>query len=178
MDAGGYGVHKLVELAVFQATAASNVRPAAHMGPGSTMVRTTVGESSAAWQEARGAGYGEVGPHGLLLFAVDEYAMLSQVAERLLRECIVIQEDRLDVEGRFSTWSCRAFSLLVILETAPVHHASAQTSERDQCDARFTILRPRPFIRDFRCRAEHLVRIDEHEFVLKNLICDYYVECY
>ena len=66
----------------------------------------------------------------------------------------------------------------VDMGTTPIHPTSAQTSERDQCDARFTILRPRPFIRDFRCRAEHLVRIDEHEFVLKNLICDYYVECY
>jgi hypothetical protein len=110
MDAGGYGVHTLVELTVFRATAVSNVRPAARMGPGGTMVRTPVGESLAARQEARRAGYGEVGPHRLLVFAVDEYGMLSRDAERLLRECIVTREDRLDVEGRLSTWSCRTFS--------------------------------------------------------------------
>ena len=89
MDAGGYRVHTLVELTVFRATAASNVRPVARMGPGGTMVRTPVGESLAARQEARRAGYGEVGPHRLLVFAVNEYGMLSRDAERLLRECIL-----------------------------------------------------------------------------------------
>jgi hypothetical protein len=97
MDAGGYGVHTLVGFTIFRVTAASNVRPAARMGPGGTMVRTPVGESLAARQEARRAGYGVVGPHRLLVFAVDEYGILLRDAERLRRECIVTREDRLDV---------------------------------------------------------------------------------
>jgi hypothetical protein len=52
----------------------------------------------------------EVELHRLLVFAVDEYGMLSRDAEKLLRECIVAQEDRLDVEGRLFTWFCRTFS--------------------------------------------------------------------
>jgi hypothetical protein len=84
MDVGGYGVHTLVELTVCRATAASNVRPAARMGLGGTMVRTPADESLAARQEARRAGYGEVGPRRLLVFAVGEYNMLSRDAEKLL----------------------------------------------------------------------------------------------
>jgi hypothetical protein len=74
------------------------------------MVLTPIGESLEARQEARRAGYGDVGPYRLLVFAVDKYGMLSRESEKLLRECIVTREDRLDMEGRLSTWSCGTFS--------------------------------------------------------------------
>eukprot|EP00959_Pyramimonas_sp_CCMP1952_P288233 6027139-Pyramimonas_sp.AAC.2 len=35
---------------------------------------------------------------------------MSPDARALLRECAAVREDRLDVEGRLSTWSCRTFS--------------------------------------------------------------------
>ena len=36
--------------------------------------------------------------------------MLSADARLLLRQCVVAREDRLDLEGRLATWSCRSFS--------------------------------------------------------------------
>eukprot|EP00976_Prorocentrum_cordatum_P008845 176265-Prorocentrum_minimum.AAC.2 len=33
-------------------------------------------------------------------------------ARTLLQECAAVREDRLDVEGRLSTWSCCTFSSL------------------------------------------------------------------
>jgi hypothetical protein len=60
----------------------------------------------AARQETRRAGYGDLGQHRLLLvFAVDGYGMMSRDAQTLLHECIAVREDRLDVEGRHSTWA-------------------------------------------------------------------------
>ena len=55
-------------------------------------------------------GYGNVAPHRLVVFAIDEYGMLSPDARWLLQQCVTMREDRLDVEGRLSTWSCRTFS--------------------------------------------------------------------
>jgi hypothetical protein len=109
-DTGGFGVHTLIELTVFRGSAAANVRPAARSGRGGQVVRAPVGEALAARQERRRAEYGDVGQHRLLVFALDEYGALSPDAERLMRECIVAREDRLDLEGNLSTWSCRTFS--------------------------------------------------------------------
>jgi hypothetical protein len=58
----------------------------------------------------RRAGYGDLGQHRLLVFAVDEYGMMSRDAQTLLCECIAVREDRLDVEGRHSMWACKTFS--------------------------------------------------------------------
>ena len=80
------------------------------MGPGGRLVYGTIGAALAARQETRRTGYGDLGQHRLLVFAVDEYGMMSRDAQTLLRECITIKEDRLDVEGRHSTWACRTFS--------------------------------------------------------------------
>ena len=110
LDAGGFGVHTLVELTVFRATAAANVRSSTRMGPGGRLMHGTIGAGLAARQETRRVGYGDLGQHRLLVFAVDEYGMMSRDAQTLLRECITIREDRLDVEGRHSTWACRTFS--------------------------------------------------------------------
>jgi hypothetical protein len=110
LDAGGFGVHTLVELTVFRATAAANVRSSTRMGPGGRLVHGTIGAALAARQETRRAGYGDLGQHRLLVFALDEYGMMSRDALTLLRECITVREDRLDVEGRHSTWACRTFS--------------------------------------------------------------------
>ena len=109
-DTGGFGVHTLVEFTVFRATAASNVRPAARPGRDGAVVRAPVGEGLAIRQEARRAQYGDVSPHRLLVFGLDEYGMLSADARLLLRQCVVAREDRLDLEGRLATWSCRSFS--------------------------------------------------------------------
>jgi hypothetical protein len=48
--------------------------------------------------------------HRLLVFVVDEYGMMSRDAQTLLRECIAVREDRLNMEGRHSMWACRTFS--------------------------------------------------------------------
>jgi hypothetical protein len=80
------------------------------MGPGGWLVHGTIGAALAARQETRRAGYGDLGQHRLLVFAVDEYGMMSRDAHTLVRGCITVQEDRLDVEGRHSTWACRTFS--------------------------------------------------------------------
>jgi hypothetical protein len=77
------------------------------MGPGGRLVYGTIGAALAARQETRRAGYGDLGQHRLLVFAVDEYGMMSRDAQTL---CITVKEDRLDVEGRHSTWACRTFS--------------------------------------------------------------------
>jgi hypothetical protein len=110
LDAGGFGVHTLVELTIFRATAAANVRSSTRMGLGGRLVHGTIGAALAARQETRRTGYGDLGQHRLLVFAVDEYGMMSRDAQTLLRECITVREDRLDVEGRHSTWACRTFS--------------------------------------------------------------------
>ena len=60
--------------------------------------------------ETRRAGYGDPGQHRLLVFAVDEYGMMPRDAQTLLRECIAVREDRLDLEGCHYTWACRTFS--------------------------------------------------------------------
>jgi hypothetical protein len=60
--------------------------------------------------DAECPGYGDLGQHRLLVFAVDEYGMMSRDAQTLRRECIAVREDRLNVEGRHSTWACRTFS--------------------------------------------------------------------
>jgi hypothetical protein len=80
------------------------------MGPGGRLVHGTIGAALAARQGTQRAGYGDLGQHRLLVFAVDEYGMMSRDAQTLLRECIAVREDRLDVEGRHSTWACRTFS--------------------------------------------------------------------
>ena len=71
LDAGGFGVHTLVELTVFRATVAANVRSSTRMGPGGRLVHGTIGAALAAWQETRRAGYGDLGQHRLLVFALD-----------------------------------------------------------------------------------------------------------
>ena len=108
-------MHTLVELTVFRATAAANVRSSTRMGPGGRLVHGTIGAALAARQETRRVGYGDLGQHRLLVFAVDEYGMMSRDAQTLLRECIAVREDRLDVEGRHSTWACRKQRLSVTL---------------------------------------------------------------
>jgi hypothetical protein len=110
LDAGGFGVHTLVELTGFRATAAANVRSSTRMGPGGSLVHGMIGAALAARQETRRAGYGDLGQHRLLVFAVDEYGMMSRDTQTLLRECIAVREDRPDVEGRHSTWACKTFS--------------------------------------------------------------------
>jgi hypothetical protein len=110
LDAGEFGVHTLVELTVFRATAAANVRSSTRMGLGGRLVHGTIGAALAARQETRRAGYGDLGQHRLLVFAVDAYDMMSRDGQTLLRECIAVREDRLDVEGCHSTWACRTFS--------------------------------------------------------------------
>ena len=52
------------------------------------MVHGTIGAALAAGQETQRAGYGDLGLHRLLVFAVDEYGMMSRDAQTLLRECI------------------------------------------------------------------------------------------
>ena len=83
LDAGGFGVHTLVELTVFRATAAANVRSSTRMGPGGRLVHGTIGAALAARQETRRAGYGDLGQHRLLVFAVDEYGTMSRDARCL-----------------------------------------------------------------------------------------------
>jgi hypothetical protein len=78
LDAGGFGVHTLVELTVFRATAAANVRSSTRMGPGGRLVHGSIGAALAAPQETRRASYGDLGQHRLLVFAVDEYGMMSR----------------------------------------------------------------------------------------------------
>jgi hypothetical protein len=48
LDAGGFGVHTLVELTVFRATAAAKVRSSTRMGPGGRLVHGTIGAALAA----------------------------------------------------------------------------------------------------------------------------------
>jgi hypothetical protein len=48
LDVGGFGVHTLVELTVFRATAAANVRSSTRMGPGGRLVHGTIGAALAA----------------------------------------------------------------------------------------------------------------------------------
>jgi hypothetical protein len=68
-------------LTVFRATAAANVRSSTRMGPGGRLVHGTIGAALAARQETRRAGYGDLlGQHRLLVFAVDEYGMMSRDA--------------------------------------------------------------------------------------------------
>jgi hypothetical protein len=55
---------------------------------------------------------------------MDEHGVLSRDAEKLLRERIVARKDRLDVEGRLSTWAYRTFSPLW-RKAALVRYASA-----------------------------------------------------
>jgi hypothetical protein len=81
LDAGGFGVHTLVESTVFRATAAANVRSSTRMGPGGRLVYGMIGAALAARQETRRAGYGDLGQHRLLVFAVDEYGMMSRDAQ-------------------------------------------------------------------------------------------------
>jgi hypothetical protein len=111
LDPGGFGVHTIVELTVFWATDAANVRSSTRMGQDGRLVHGTIGAALATRQETRRAGYGDLGQHRLLVFAVNEYGMISmRDAQTLLRECIAVREDQLDVEGRHSTWACRTFS--------------------------------------------------------------------
>ena len=58
--------------------------------------------------ETRRAGYGDPGQHRLLVFAVDEYGMMSRDARSLLVECIAVREDRLDVKGSVAILRGRA----------------------------------------------------------------------
>jgi hypothetical protein len=90
----------------------TNVRSSTRMGPGGRLVHGTIVATLAARQETRRAGYSDLGQHRLLVFAMDECGMMSRDAQTLLRECIAVREDRLDVEGRHSTWACRTFSSL------------------------------------------------------------------
>jgi hypothetical protein len=76
LNAGGFGVHTLVELTVFRATAAANVRSSTRMGPGGRLVHGMIGAALAARQETRRAGYGDLGQHRLLVLAADEYGMM------------------------------------------------------------------------------------------------------
>mmetsp|Transcript_8399 Transcript_8399/g.17367 ORF Transcript_8399/g.17367 Transcript_8399/m.17367 type:complete len:131 (-) Transcript_8399:218-610(-) len=100
LDAAGVGAHMLVEVTVFWSSAAGNQR-ARHRPAGSALL---------ARQEERRQEYGAVAPHRLVLFAVTDYGMLSRDVRALLRECTAMRGDRLDVEGRLSTWLCRTFS--------------------------------------------------------------------
>jgi hypothetical protein len=111
LDASGFGVHTLVEWTVFRATAAANVRSSTRMGPGGRLVHGMIGAALAARQESRRVGYGDLGQDRLLVFAVDEYGVMSRDARTLLRECIAVREDRVDVEGCHSTWACKRLSL-------------------------------------------------------------------
>ena len=80
LDAGEFGVHTLVELTVFWATATANVRSSTRMGSGGRLVHGTIGAALAARQETRRAGYGDLGQRRLLVFAVDEYGMMLRAA--------------------------------------------------------------------------------------------------
>lgn len=60
LDAGGFGVHTLVELTIFRAIAVADVRSLFSMGPGGRVVRGTIGAALGAWQESRRAGYGDL----------------------------------------------------------------------------------------------------------------------
>lgn len=100
LNTGGLGVHTLVEVTVFRPTAPANLR----------VRRQVMGAALEARVAAKRATYGDIGPHRLLIFAVADYGMMSVDARSLLRECAVARGDRLDVEGRLSTWSCRSFS--------------------------------------------------------------------
>jgi hypothetical protein len=80
------------------------------MSPGGRLVHEAFGAALVAWQESRRAGYGDLSQHRLLVFAVDEYGMMLRDAHTLLRECVAVREDWLDVEGRYFTGSCRTFS--------------------------------------------------------------------
>jgi hypothetical protein len=108
LDAGGLGVQTLVELTVFRATVAANVRSSTRMGMGGKLVHGTIGAALAARQETRRAGYGDLGHYRLLVFAVDEYGMMSRDARSLLVECIAVREDRLDVKGSVAILRGRA----------------------------------------------------------------------
>jgi hypothetical protein len=102
LDTGGIGVHTLVEVTIIRPTAPSlQQRHRSSRAVGAAMI---------ARVEEKRASYGDIGPHRLLVFAVADYGMMSLDARTLFRECTVAREDRLDVEGRLSTWSCRTFS--------------------------------------------------------------------
>ena len=60
------------------------------MGPGGRLVHGTIGAALATRQETRRAGYCDLGQHPLLVFALDEYGMMSRDAQTLLRECIAV----------------------------------------------------------------------------------------
>ena len=99
-NADGTGVYMMVEVTVLRTTAASHVVSAAEV----------VGAALERKQERKRADYGDVSPHQLSVFALDEYGMLSSDALRLLRKCAVIRGDRLDVERGLATWSARTFT--------------------------------------------------------------------
>ena len=91
----------MLEVTIMRVATVSMANRAAVGRPGAALV---------ARQEAKRADYGVVAPHRVVVWAMDEYGMLSPDAWQLLRGCAALRGDRLDLEHDDSTWAARTFS--------------------------------------------------------------------
>jgi hypothetical protein len=99
-DHDGRGYHLLVDPRILRPLTSRYVHLAGET-PGAAAARVELDKVRV---------YGNVGQHRVVPFVLEEWGLMGPMTRRFFGDCLRVRRDRLEVEGRYATWSARTWS--------------------------------------------------------------------
>eukprot|EP00899_Mesostigma_viride_P027467 jgi/Mesvir1/7905/Mv11836-RA.1 len=100
LDYDGQGCHLLIDVSVARPLSGRHILRAA----------VDAGAAAAVAERDKFASYGNVGPHRVIPFVLEEFGAMGPKTAEFFHECCQRREDRLDLEGQTAPWSARTWS--------------------------------------------------------------------